>query len=118
MQLECNGDFFTFIQKFNLCIILVKDDKYYPLYCLELETGLRLGEIIALRWENVDLETGKIEVNLIAAIVSKEQPQEGGTKAELILQTPKTKKSIRTLYIGEHMVSLLKKLKKQQKEYS
>lgn len=97
---------------------LVKDDKYYPLYCLELETGLRLGEIIALRWENVDLKTGRIDVNLNASIVSKEQQKEGDTKTEIILQTPKTKKSIRTLYIDEDMIFLLKKLKKQQKEYS
>lgn len=93
----------------------VKGSKYYLLYALVLVTGLRLGEVIALRWENVDLEEKRISVKLNTVIVSKEQQLEKGVlHSELILQTPKTKKSLRTLYIEEPIVSMLKVLRETQ----
>jgi integrase len=41
----------------NQFLDAVRGSKYYLLYSLELVTGLRLGEIVALRCENVHLET-------------------------------------------------------------
>lgn len=99
----------------NKFLETVRKTKYYTLYTLEIITGLRLGEIVALRWENVDLDEKKIEIKLNAAIVSKqEQKDEGVLHSEVILQTPKTKKSVRTLYIEEPLVSMLKNLRKEQ----
>lgn len=99
----------------NQFLEAVKKSKYYPLYSLELITGLRLGEIVALRWENINLEEKKIEIKLNAAVVSKqEQKDDGVLHSEVILQTPKTKKSMRTLYIEEPLVSMLKNLRKEQ----
>lgn len=99
----------------NTFLESVRESKYYPLYALELVSGLRLGEIVALRWENVDFEGKKIHIRLNASIVSKEiQTEKGVTHSEVILQTPKTKKSLRTLYIEEPIISLLKNLRKEQ----
>lgn len=99
----------------NQFLEAVKETKHYPLYVLELITGLRLGEIVALRWENVNLDEKRIDVKLSAAIVSKEVQSENGViHSEVILQSPKTKKSIRTLYIEEPLVSMLKNLRKEQ----
>lgn len=93
----------------------VKESKYYPLYALVLVTGLRLGEVIALRWENVDLDNKKIIIKLNAVIVSKEEQTEKGVlHSEVILQTPKTKKSLRTLYIEDPIVAMLKALREKQ----
>lgn len=93
----------------------VRTSKYYLLYSLELITGLRLGEIVALRWENVNLDEKRIDIKLNAVIVSKEyQPDKGVSHSEVILQTPKTKKSVRSLYIEEPLVSMLKSLRKEQ----
>ncbi|MGB9791892.1 MAG: tyrosine-type recombinase/integrase [Thermacetogeniaceae bacterium] len=36
--------------------------RYYPLFALALATGARLGELLALRWEDVDLEEGVIYI--------------------------------------------------------
>ncbi len=99
----------------NQFLEAVKKSKYYPMYSLELITGLRLGEIVALRWENINLEEKRIEIKLNAAIVSKqEQKEDGVLHSEVILQTPKTKKSVRTLYIEEPLISMLKNLRKEQ----
>lgn len=39
-----------------------KGDPYGPLWTLALTTGMRQGEIIALRWRDVDLEVGVVHV--------------------------------------------------------
>lgn len=99
----------------NLFLDSIKESKYYPLYALVLVTGLRLGEVIALRWECVNFEEKKIHVKLNAVIVSKEeQVEEGVLHSEVILQTPKTKKSTRILYIEEPILSMLKQLREKQ----
>jgi len=52
---------------------------------------------------------------LNAAIVSKEeQPDEGVIHSEVILQSPKTLKSVRTLYIEEPIITMLRDLRKKQ----
>ncbi len=99
----------------NQFLEFTKDSKYYPLYALELVTGLRLGEIIALRWENVDLDKKQLDVKLNAVIVSKhEQPDEGVIHSEVILQSPKTLNSIRTLFIEEPIITILRDLREKQ----
>lgn len=36
---------------------------WYPIFYIMLHTGMRVGEITGLRWEDVDLEGGFISVN-------------------------------------------------------
>jgi|GEM_PF-926871 len=38
------------------------NDEWYPVWFMALYTGMRTGELYALRWSNVDLESGKIYV--------------------------------------------------------
>jgi integrase len=45
----------------NQFLETVKNYKHYLLYSLELITGLRLGEIVALRWENVFLTQRRLK---------------------------------------------------------
>jgi len=40
----------------------VRDERLYPLWRLVLATGLRQGELCGLRWSDVDLEVGRLEV--------------------------------------------------------
>jgi len=42
---------------------LAKHDHYYPAYLLELWTGLRRGELLALRWGDIDLKEGAVKVS-------------------------------------------------------
>ncbi len=80
--------------------------RLYPLYLMALTTGMRRGEMLGLRWEDVSFskETITIRQNLVAT--SK------GTK----INTPKTDDSERTIDISPQLVSVLKKHKACQVE--
>lgn len=68
---------------------------------LALLTGMRLGEVCALRWESVDLERSQAEVRIGAYRLN------GG---EVFIDTPKTKSSKRLIALPEQAVSLLRSL--------
>jgi integrase len=74
-----------------------RDNRYYVAVRLLAETGLRRGEALALRWENIDLKKQTLWVR--------------GTLARsdrgLYLSSPKTKTSIRQLHLPQHLVDLL-----------
>ncbi|WP_282185159.1 site-specific integrase [Streptococcus oralis] len=55
-------------------------------------TGMRKNEISALRWSDFDLKTGQISVKQTLA---------KGEDNKLIFQTPKTKKSARTITLDQ-----------------
>jgi len=40
-----------------------KYNKWYPVFTVMLWTGMRVGEVTGLRWEDIDLEKGTISVN-------------------------------------------------------
>jgi integrase len=68
----------------------IKTDPEQALYLVALDSGMRQGEILGLRWHNVDLEAGSL--SLTHAL----QRVEG----ELVLVELKTTKSKRTLKLG------------------
>ncbi len=72
-------------------------------------TGIRLGELCALRWKNIDFESG---VMVIAATTMRtNKQQKGAAKTGLITSPPKTKNSIRAIPVPAFM---LKKLQENQ----
>ena len=36
---------------------------WYPIFAVMLGTGMRVGEVCGLRWQDIDMETGMIDVN-------------------------------------------------------
>ena len=82
--------------------------KHTPIYwpvLLALSTGMRRGEILALRWKNVDLDRGTLRV-----VESLEQ-----TKAGLRFKSPKTDRN-RAINLPAFAIEELHKLKRQQAE--
>lgn len=75
---------------------------------LVLHTGLRIGEICALKWNNVDLDKREIRVRQTAERVYDKEI--GKTKVVLI--EPKSKTSIRDIPISNKLYAVLKKFKK------
>jgi integrase len=63
-----------------------------PLITVLIGTGLRIGECLGLRWEDLDFENRTIDVN--HNLVHRRVDEEGGT---LHINTPKTKAGCRTV---------------------
>jgi integrase len=75
-----------------------------------LSTGLRIGEICGLRWDDLDLEN---EVIKVRRTVQRIYIIENGTrKTELIVDNPKTKTSNREIPMSKVLIKLIKPLKK------
>lgn len=75
-----------------------------------LSTGIRIGEICALTWEDIDIENGVIHIRkTIQRIYIVE---DGKRRTELIIDSPKTKNSIREVPISRDLLRMLKPIKK------
>lgn len=81
-----------------------KKSDCYEFYYLELTTGLRLGEICALTWDDLDIENKTINVNKSVMRVNN----------KIVVNTPKTKSSIRKVKLCNECVELLLQLKQKQ----
>lgn len=75
-----------------------------------LYTGIRLGEVCALRWEDVDLKTNTIHIRrTLQRIKNTDKEGTAHQKTRMLLDTPKSKSSIREIPIVEGLAKLLKK---------
>lgn len=70
-----------------------------------LYAGLRLGEICALQWRDIDLENGIITVNKTVQRVDSDE--EGATKTKLMIFPPKTSSSKRMVVIPDFLTEYL-----------
>ena len=97
-------------QQQKLFIEAIKGHKLEVLFLIALGTGLRLGELLGLKWSDIDFNTGILTVN---RTLSRVKNQTTG-KYEIIEQTPKTKNSNRTIPIPNDILNKLKEHKKNQ----
>jgi integrase len=80
--------------------------RYDALFVLLLDTGARIGEILALRWADVDLEKGEIHI----AKTALRRGDDG---------SPKSRRSIRKVLLNEGVIKMLLEHKvKQDREKS
>lgn len=77
---------------------------------IALNTGLRIGEICALRWEDIDLNAGIIFVRHTIARVQNQNDSIDALTC-LIIDKPKTKSSIREIPITSKLLPILKRAK-------
>ena len=72
-------------------------------FYLELTTGLRRGELLALQWSDLDFKTGRLRIN----------KQVYSVNGKLEINEPKTKAAVRTVILPPAMVELLAEYKMQ-----
>ncbi len=63
---------------------------------LALLTGMRIGELCALKWENVSLTENTVRVTASMQRVQTNNPQEAG-KTKIVVSRPKSEKSVRVI---------------------
>lgn len=66
---------------------------WYPVFAVMLGTGMRVGELVGLRWCDIDLEEGNINVNHTLVYYNKGD----GNGCSFSINTPKTKAGERTI---------------------
>jgi len=94
------------LQESKEFIKYIKDERYFPLILTSLYTGCRKGELLALKWENVDLENKKIYIRQTIR-----WDREAG-KWEFT--SPKSKESNRVVNITDDVVEALKLQREKQ----
>jgi len=94
----------------------ISDDRWYPAFLTALGTGLRLGELCALKWVNTDLENGVIHVK--ESVVRVKTNAKDGPKTKLIIQPPKTKTGMRSVPVPNEIIAELKRWQLKIKEES
>ena len=83
----------------KLGVYLSEAEKYgvLPMFFLELSSGLRRGELLALRWDDLNVKDRILSV-------SKQVTRIDG---ELVITEPKTKNSVRKVALSQQAVALL-----------
>ena len=81
---------------------------------LDLCTGLRMGELLALKWEDIDFSTAQLHVRRTINRLAKYEAHDGENKTEIVFGTPKTKNSRRTIPLTRTMADELTRWKQQQ----
>lgn len=80
---------------------------YQALFTLMARTGLRIGEALALTWDDIDLKNGTLSVTKTLIYPRNTDPR---------VTTPKTKSSIRTIKLDSETIRVMKEYRLNQKE--
>jgi len=86
---------------------MANNDRLAALYVLAVSTGMRQGELLALRWRDVDFATGSVQVR-----ATVQRTREYG----LTLAPPKTKQSRRRIKLGTVALEALRTHRTRQVE--
>lgn len=98
LTLEEQNQLLTFIQqeKWNFC---------EPIITTLLGTGIRIGELLGLKWEDIDFEKKTISINRTLVYTKNEKTGKFGFE----MQSPKTRHSKRILPMHPNVESALKR---------
>ncbi len=82
-------------------IIQAKEDGFFELFILEVSTGMRRGEVLGLQWDDLNMQTGELHIVRQATVV----------RGTILINTPKTKGSVRTIILPPSIVKMLSEYK-------
>ena len=86
----------------NLELLSSENTKYKVAIILTVFTGVRLGELMGLEWQDVDFKNGIISINRSSQYLAD---------MGVFTKVPKTESSIREIAIPEFIISLLEEYK-------
>ena len=89
------------------------DNSYELGIVLCLYTGLRIGEICALTWGNIDTKNAVLSVRHTLPRIKNPS---GNSKTKIIITEPKSRKSIRDIPLPPNMLGRLSKMKQHRND--
>ena len=84
-----------------------RQTRWYPLWVWFVVTGSRLGEALALQWQDIDWEKGQVTIRRALS----------GDAARRILKHPKSASGIRTLQMGPKLTRILQEHARNQQDW-
>ncbi|HEY3670029.1 MAG TPA: site-specific integrase [Acidimicrobiia bacterium] len=84
----------------------IEDQRLYAAYLLAATTGMRRGEVLGLRWQDVDLDLARLSVRQTIVSVAY----------EIKFAEPKTTRSRRSIALDQRTVAVLRSWRKVQLE--
>jgi integrase len=94
----------------QLLMAAARSERLGALIALALSTGMRQGELLGLRWRDVDLEAGRVTVHVILQPIKGD---DGITRP--LLKEPKTPHSKRSIALTPSMVAELRAHRQRQR---
>jgi integrase len=83
------------------------EDRLYAAFVMLATTGMRRGEVLGLRWSDVNLDAGQVYVDNTITTAGWQKLVEG---------PPKTEKSRRRVYLDTNTIAVLKEHRRRQRE--
>ena len=83
---------------------------------IALYTGVRLGELCALQWSDINFNEGILSITKTLQRIKNTAPN-STTKTKMVIDTPKSKKSTRPIPLPTYLLCLLKQLQQSNEMY-
>ena len=93
------------VEQARTLLVAAREDRLEAVYVLALTTGMRQGELLALRWRDVDLDTGILQVRGTLAYIARRG---------WVIGQPKTARSRRRIELSAEAVAALRRHKARQ----
>ena len=81
---------------------------------LSMFTGIRIGELCALKWSDIDLEKSILTVN---KTMQRIKDLDGSSATKILIDSPKSKSSARTIPLPNFLTDILKNIKTTSEDY-
>src|SRR5216683_1935961 len=106
----------TIAQVTTQLLSALQGDRLYAAYLTFFMTGLRRGELLGLRWQDVDMNAGIVHVRQILVRIYNRDAKGKGRKTRLDFHEPKTEKSRRAVPIPAACLAALRQHRAHQAE--
>lgn len=108
----------TLFEQERLCNYLVNnlnDKNLGILLCIY--TGIRIGELCALKWSDIDMREKVLSVNKTMLRIRDNYSEQHGSKTKIIITPPKSEDSIREIPIPNFVINILKNFRRNPDAY-